>query len=110
MVQAADVGLQLIPSKGKDIVRLGEMIKIACREQHPVNHPDIDYPGPDILVFRGPADPASGAHSRNAVVMSNGDLDWVTRVQSSNKKFFFCLKRPLSSACHICHQLQLPFF
>jgi hypothetical protein len=29
------------------------MIKIATREQHPVTHPELDYPGPDILVFRG---------------------------------------------------------
>ena len=28
------------------------MIKVAAREQHRVNHPEHDYPGPDILVFR----------------------------------------------------------
>lgn len=48
----------------------------ATREQHPVNHPDFDYSGPDIMVFRGPARGTSGAHARNCVVMSNGDLDW----------------------------------
>jgi len=43
-----------------------------------VDHPLFSYPGPDILVFRGPAaDPAAnGAHARNAVVMTNGTLDW----------------------------------
>ena len=52
------------------------MIKVAAREQFPAQHPAYDYPGPDILVFRGPASPGSGAHARNAVVMSNGELDW----------------------------------
>lgn len=32
--------------------------------------------GPDILCFRGPATSLSGAHAKNAVVMSNGVLDW----------------------------------
>ena len=27
------------------------MIKVACREQFPVDHPTEDYPGVDILVF-----------------------------------------------------------
>ena len=43
--------LPLRPENGKAICRYGEMIKIACREQHPVQHPLIDYPGCDILVF-----------------------------------------------------------
>ena len=32
--------------------------------------------GCDIMVFRGPASAGSGAASKNAVVMSNGVLDW----------------------------------
>eukprot|EP00051_Salpingoeca_urceolata_P012586 m.155662 g.155662 ORF g.155662 m.155662 type:complete len:531 (+) comp17538_c0_seq3:49-1641(+) len=82
VVNAADVGLSLQPRHGRDIVRLGEAIKVAAREQHPVNHPDIgiDYPGPDILVFREPlgnAQPGSQPrHWRNAVVMSNTALSW----------------------------------
>ena len=57
---------------------LGEMIKVAAREQHPVDHPEHDYPGPDILVFREPASrmPCGGLHARNAVVMSNNNLEW----------------------------------
>jgi hypothetical protein len=38
---------------GAEIVRLGEMIKVACREQFPVNHPEFDYPGTDIMAFTG---------------------------------------------------------
>merc|ERR1719215_1268260 len=51
VVDAASVGLRIMPQHGKDICRIGEMIKVACRDQHPVNHPEYDYPGCDILVF-----------------------------------------------------------
>ena len=34
-------------------------IKVACREQFPVNHPEFDYPGVDNMVFRGPASAGS---------------------------------------------------
>jgi len=78
IVDAASVGLVLEPQNGREICRLGEMIKVAAREQHPVNHPEIDYPGPDILAFRDPAVrlPGGGLAARNAVVMSNGELRW----------------------------------
>ena len=65
---------------------------MSCREQHPVQHPCLDYPGPDILVFTAPPRPGSGATATNTVtvmsgklqcltksgqvVMSNGELDW----------------------------------
>lgn len=123
IVDAASVGLRLEASRAREICRLGEMIKIATREQHPVTHPELDYTGPDILVFReasaeeepavagarlgaGTIVPALGGgaaadaqargfveaaggmqarephrvlppvRARNAVVMSNGELDW----------------------------------
>jgi hypothetical protein len=41
-----------------------------------VQHPTMDYPGPDILVFTAPPRPGSGATATNTVVMSNGELDW----------------------------------
>lgn len=77
IVDAASVGLSLDPSRGREICRLGEMIKVAAREQHPVQHPEIDYPGCDILVFREPAERRDGkVYARNTVVMSNNKLDW----------------------------------
>jgi len=81
IVDAASVGLVLEPQNGREICRLGEMIKVAAREQHPVNHPEIDYPGPDILAFRDPAVrlPGGGLAARNAVVMSNGRPRAATR-------------------------------
>jgi len=76
VVAADQVGLLLEPGQGKKIARLGEMIKVACQEQHPVQHPTLDYPGPDILVFTAQPRPDSGATATNTVVMSNGKLDW----------------------------------
>ena len=77
--QLRKYGFELIPSRGKDIVKLGEMIKVAAQEQYPINLTDyyckdgkkmIDYPGPDILCFR------EAGTDRNAVVMSNNVLKW----------------------------------
>jgi proline racemase len=72
------IGLALVPENGKLICKVGEMIKKACRDQYPVNHPEYDYPGVDILVFCGkPKDVATAnSHCKNAVVMSNGTFDW----------------------------------
>jgi hypothetical protein len=52
------------------------MGQVSCREQAPVQHPTMDYPGPDILVFTASPRPGSGATATNTVVMSNGELDW----------------------------------
>jgi len=73
----ADVlGLQITPDEGREIVRLGEMIKTAAREQLPVVHPDQpDFEGITIAVLS--ARPTHGdAHSKNAVVVSTGEFDW----------------------------------
>lgn len=45
---------------------------------HEVQHPEMDYPGCDILVFRERPGrlPDGRRHARNAVVMSNNRLDW----------------------------------
>ena len=71
IVDGADLGLALVPEEGARIRAAGELVKKACQRDYPVEHPTFDYPGPDILAFRGP--PLSrGADARNAVVMSNG--------------------------------------
>jgi len=75
VVNASSVGLNIDPKEGKKIVRYGEMIKTAAREQWPVCHPSYEYRGCDILVFRGPPK-SETAHASNAVVMSNSILDW----------------------------------
>ena len=40
IAEAPQVGLRITPDEGADIVRLGEMIKAATREQLPVVHPE----------------------------------------------------------------------
>ena len=69
-------GLALTPENGKELCRVGELVKAAAREQRPVAHPEFDYPGPDILCFRAPPLDGPSAAWRNTVVMSNGSFDW----------------------------------
>lgn len=76
IADATRFGLRLTPDEGRDLVRIGEMIKAAAREQLPVVHPDNpEIAGVTISQLSGPpADPAN--HRRNAVVVSTGTLDW----------------------------------
>ena len=76
IAEAAPFGLRLKPDEGKDIVRIGEMVKAAVREQLPVAHPENpDIRGVTIGVLYGPPS-APGADRKNAVVVSTGALDW----------------------------------
>jgi proline racemase len=76
IVDAAQVGLEIVPSQGAQIVRLGEMIKAAAREQLPVAHPENpEIAGISILEFTAPPT-LPGAHARNTVVISTGSFDW----------------------------------
>ncbi|MFB3854438.1 MAG: proline racemase family protein [Vicinamibacterales bacterium] len=76
IADAAPFGLRLIPDEGRDIVRIGEMIKAATQEQLPVVHPENPgIAGVSIAQLSGPPT-APGAHRKNAVVVSTGKLDW----------------------------------
>jgi proline racemase len=73
---AAQFGLRLVPEEGREIVRIGEMIKAAAQEQLPVEHPlQPGFRGVTITVLSAPPTQA-GAHAKNAVVVSTGRLDW----------------------------------
>ncbi|MBP1598785.1 MAG: proline racemase [Acidobacteria bacterium] len=76
IADAAPFGLRLTPDEGRDIVRIGEMIKAAAQEQLPVVHPEQPgFAGITIAELSGP--PSSPqAHRKNAVVVSTGKLDW----------------------------------
>jgi proline racemase len=76
ITDAAALGLRLTPDEGRDIARLGELIKAAAREQLPVRHPENpEIDGITIAQLSGPPhDPRN--HRRNAVVVSTGRLDW----------------------------------
>lgn len=76
IVDAEPLGLRITPDEGRDIARLGEMIKAATREQLPVVHPENPgISGVTIAEFSGPATRADAA-MKNTVVVSSGELDW----------------------------------
>ncbi|MEZ0327821.1 MAG: proline racemase family protein [Fimbriimonas sp.] len=76
IADAQELGLSLLPDEGRDIVRLGEMIKAAAREQLPVVHPDQPgFAGITIAQLSGPPH-KDGSHMRNAVIVSTAELDW----------------------------------
>lgn len=76
IADAAQFGLRLTPDEGRDIVRIGEMIKAAAREQLPVAHPE----NPDIsgitIAQLSAASATAGVSRKNAVIVSTGELDW----------------------------------
>ncbi len=69
-------GLRMTADEGRDIVRIGEMIKAAAAETFPVAHPDNpEIRGITIAQLSGPPmNPAATA--KNAVIVSTGVLDW----------------------------------
>jgi proline racemase len=76
IADAEALGLRLTADEGREIVRVGEMIKAAAREQLPVSHPEQpEVRGYSVAQLSGPAH-ARGADMRNAVVISTGAFDW----------------------------------
>ena len=76
IADAASFGLRLTADEGRDITRIGELIKAATREQLPVVHPDNPEIR-DVTIAQLSGAPASpDNHRRNAVVVSTGKLDW----------------------------------
>ena len=82
IADAAALGLKLTPDEGRDITRIGEMIKAATREQLPVVHPENSGVA-DVTIAQLSGAPSlaktqanPGAHAKNAVVVSTGQLDW----------------------------------
>jgi proline racemase len=76
IADAAPFGLTLTPNEGREIVRIGEMIKAATQAQLPVVHPENpEIAGVSISQLSG-APLSPGCHRRNAVIVSTGTLDW----------------------------------
>jgi trans-L-3-hydroxyproline dehydratase len=74
-VEAAELGLELIPDAFSRIVSCGQAIKRAVQESTPLRHPDGDE---DLnflygTIFTGSA--LDGAHSRNVCVFADGEVD-----------------------------------
>jgi proline racemase len=76
LTDASALGFRLTPDEGRDIVRIGEMVKAAAREQIPVAHPEQPaLSGISIIELTGPPS-VPGADAKNTVVVSSGQLDW----------------------------------
>jgi proline racemase len=76
LCDAASVGLSIVPEQGAEIVRIGELIKAAAREQLPVVHPEnSEIAGISIIVLSAPPIQPH-ASARNTVVISTGQFDW----------------------------------
>ncbi len=76
ITDASPFGLKITPDEGREIVRIGEMIKAATQEQLPVVHPENpEIAGVTIAQLSG-VPSAVGAHCKNAVIVSTGKLDW----------------------------------
>jgi proline racemase len=76
IADAEALGLKLTPDEGRDITRIGEMIKAATREQLPVVHPENSGIADVTIAQLSGAAVSAGAHAKNAVVVSTGQLDW----------------------------------
>lgn len=76
IADAAPLGFRLAPDEARDIVRVGEMIKAAAREQLPVVHPENPgIHGITIAQLSAPSDKPA-VHRKNTVIVSSGELDW----------------------------------
>lgn len=76
IADAEALGLELVPERGGELARAGEMIKAAAREQLPVQHPENPaIQGITIAQLTGPP-VDKGSTARNTVIVSSGTLDW----------------------------------
>lgn len=70
------LGVEIVPANGRNLARIGEMIKAATREQFPVVHPENpEIADVTIAVLSGPPTHPE-ATRKNTVVVSTGFLDW----------------------------------
>ena len=75
IADAQALGFALEPSEARELSRVGELIRMAAREQLPCAHPDNpDIAGVSIVQIAEPWQ-GVGAVSKNAVVVAPGRLD-----------------------------------
>jgi trans-L-3-hydroxyproline dehydratase len=75
IADAEALGFALEPGEARELSRVGELIRLAAREQLPCVHPEnSEIAGVSIVQIAGPWQ-GVGAVSRNAVVVSPGRLD-----------------------------------
>jgi trans-L-3-hydroxyproline dehydratase len=75
IADARELGFELVPAEARDLSRVGELIRVAAREQLPCVHPENpEISGVSVVQI---AEPWRGvdATSKNAVIVSPGRLD-----------------------------------
>jgi proline racemase len=77
IVDAAALGFEIVPDEARDIAVLGEQIRVAAREQHPVAHPELpNIQNVSIVQFAGPlARDGNRVSARNTCIVSPGRSD-----------------------------------
>jgi len=75
IADAVALGFELTPGEARELCRVGELVRLAAREQLPCVHPEnADIAGVSIVQIAG-AWAGIGAETRNAVVVAPGRLD-----------------------------------
>jgi len=75
IVDAKALGFAITPDEARDLAALGEKVRIAAREQHPVAHPEhAEIAGVSIVQFAMPFD-GPNTVSRNTCIVSPGRSD-----------------------------------
>ncbi|HSB85051.1 MAG TPA: proline racemase family protein [Ilumatobacteraceae bacterium] len=77
IVDAAELGFDIVPDEARDLAVLGEQIRLAARDQHPVVHPQFaDISGVSIVQFAGPlTQDGNRVRARNTCIVSPGRSD-----------------------------------
>ena len=77
IVDAAALGFEVVPDEARDLAVLGEQIRLAAREQHPVMHPESpDINNISIVQFAGPlTHEGNRVKARNTCIVSPGRSD-----------------------------------
>ncbi len=77
IVDAAALGFDIAPDEARELAVLGEQIRMAAREQHPVTHPELpDIANVSIVQFAGPlTHDGNRVSARNTCIVSPGRSD-----------------------------------
>ena len=77
IVDAASLGYAVVPDEARDLAVLGEQIRLAARDQHPVAHPDQpEIANVSIVQFAGPLTrDGIRVSARNTCIVSPGRSD-----------------------------------
>lgn len=77
IVDAAKLGFEIVADEARDLAVLGEQIRLAARDQHPVTHPELaEISNVSIVQFAGPlTHEGNRVRARNTCIVSPGRSD-----------------------------------